>query len=55
MDIEKHIISIEQKLEMICNALGIGKVPPMRVVEISRKAIHDAEKVKERLNRKFKD
>lgn len=52
MNIEQRIESIEKKLEAICNALGVGKTSPARVIDISRKAIHEAEKIKKRLNRK---
>jgi hypothetical protein len=48
MDFEKSIERLEKKLDLICNALGIGKTSPAKVVDITRKAMCDAARIKER-------
>ncbi|MHC4183644.1 MAG: hypothetical protein ACYSR0_09870 [Planctomycetota bacterium] len=45
-NIKKDIEEIKKKLDDICNVLGIGIVPPAKVIELNR----EADKIVRKLN-----
>lgn len=49
-ELEKEIKEVKNSLQRIEKALGIGSITPAVVININRKAMRDAEAIKERKN-----
>ncbi len=49
-DLEKDVKEMKEALKRIEKVLGIGAITPAKVVDINRRAMRSAEKIRERLN-----
>lgn len=48
--LEKDLKEMKDALKRIENALGIGPVTPAKVVDLNRRAMQSAEKIREKLS-----